>query len=95
MSDRADMTFDEMLDELIGACPETEADVTLAECTAEGAALGYGNHRHKCPSKPCGHIWEHSDACAGSDEAHRCPRCQTEQRWRYDPDNPDAPPESR
>lgn len=30
-------------------------------------------HKHQCGK--CGIVWEHSDSCAGSDEAHTCPKC--------------------
>ena len=32
----------------------------------------FGSHKHQCPD--CGTVWEHSDFCAGSDEAHSCPK---------------------
>jgi hypothetical protein len=35
-----------------------------------------GNHRHKCVK--CGQVWEHSDDCGGSHDAHTCPSCGRE-----------------
>lgn len=36
-------------------------------------------HKHKCPA--CGHIWEHTNSCAGDVDAHTCEKCGTES-WR-------------
>jgi hypothetical protein len=44
-----------------------------------------GFHRHKCD---CGHVWQHSDLCAGSIEAHVCPSCDSTVTWRCMSDEP-------
>jgi predicted nucleic acid-binding Zn-ribbon protein len=40
-------------------------------------------HRHKCPNRHCGHIWMHGDDMFCNVQAHRCPRCGTEQFNKY------------
>lgn len=40
-------------------------------------------HKHKCPNPQCGHVWEHGREAAGSQKAHECPKCGTEQWWKY------------
>lgn len=47
-------------------------------------------HKHKCPKSACGYVWEHNPDCLDThekyDAAHLCPRCGTEQRYKYDGD---------
>ena len=46
----------------------------------DNSDLSTGTHKHKCA---CGHIWSHSNECAGSKEAHTCPTCGKEEYWKY------------
>lgn len=41
-----------------------------------------GSHKHMCPK--CQTVWEHSNKCRGSQEAHTCPLCGTSQREWYE-----------
>lgn len=47
------------------------------------AADPAAKHSHRCPNIACGTVWEHTNSCAGSDRAHECPDCGTEQ-WARD-----------
>lgn len=38
-------------------------------------------HKHMCGE--CGTFWEHSDQCGGDVPAHECPRCGTEEWYKY------------
>ncbi len=40
-----------------------------------------GWHRHKC--EDCNCIWEHPDAMSGNTEAHACPGCGKDERYKY------------
>lgn len=52
--------------------------------------LGLDTHFHKCAKAGCGMIWSHSRADAKSqaehDAAHQCPKCDTTQREKCEPD---------
>jgi predicted RNA-binding Zn-ribbon protein involved in translation (DUF1610 family) len=43
-----------------------------------------GRHKHQC--EECGTVWEHSNMCAGDDDAHMCPDCGESQYYHYDGD---------
>jgi predicted RNA-binding Zn-ribbon protein involved in translation (DUF1610 family) len=40
-------------------------------------------HKHKCPNKDCGHIWEHGNDCMGDEKEHKCPQCGAMQWEKY------------
>lgn len=48
-------------------------------------------HKHRCPRKGCGYVWEHDPKCLVSEKqydlAHHCPKCGAEQRMKFDGDN--------
>jgi len=47
-------------------------------------------HKHKCNN--CGHVWQHSDNCAGVTSEHTCPNCGNESWVRYNGTDPVSEP---